>query len=174
VTPTGTLDAQGGTIVGQVVNNGGAVTPGDATGMMRVTGDYIQNSGTLLFEIDGVLPDQFDQLLVSGKDTLNGGRLQVVLGNGFQPSAGESFDLISADLGFANLGAGVEVTGLSSGLRFTDSATANGFVVSFENAPAVPEPSSCYLLGAGLASMLGWHLRRKRETRFDKNSRRSS
>jgi T5SS/PEP-CTERM-associated repeat protein len=150
VNPFGTLNGQGGHIQAMVINNGGTVTPGDATGTLQITGDYVQNSGTLLFEIDGTLAGEFDQLLVSGKATLNGGTLRIIFGNGFEPVAGESFDLISADLGFMNLGAGVQVDGLSSALRFSDTTTANGFAVNFESAPPVPEPSSVALVVAGL------------------------
>jgi len=153
VNPFGTLDGQGGHIQAMVINNGGTITPGDATGTLQITGDYVQNSGTLLFEIDGPLAGEFDQLLVSGKATLNGGTLRIIFGNGFQPVAGESFDLISADLGFANLGAGIQVDGLSSGLRFSDTATANGFAVSFQSAAPVPEPSSVALVVAGLLAL---------------------
>jgi hypothetical protein len=90
---------------------------------------------------------------VSGKATLNGGTLRIIFGNGFTPVAGESFDLISTDLGFLNLGARVQVDGLSNGLRFSDSATANGFAVSFESAAPVPEPSSVALVVAGLLAL---------------------
>ena len=44
-----------------VINNGGTITPGDATGTLQITGDYVQNSGTLLFEIDGPLAAFYDE-----------------------------------------------------------------------------------------------------------------
>ena len=90
----GLLNGQGGHIVGNVFNNGGTITPGDATGVMTITGNYAQRSGVLLFEIDGLAPSQFDRLLISGLADMTGGSIDIVFGAGFMPAAGESFDLL--------------------------------------------------------------------------------
>jgi T5SS/PEP-CTERM-associated repeat protein len=69
----GVLNGPGGSIVGNVINAEGMVTPGDATGTLSITGDYTQTAGTLLFEIDGAAPDQYDHLLISGNALFTGG-----------------------------------------------------------------------------------------------------
>ena len=168
VNPTGTLNAQGGLITGDVVNNGGMVTPGDATGTMTITGNYIQHSGTLLMEIDGASAGEFDQLDVSGLAEFDGGVIDIVFGNGFQPTDGDSFDLILAALGLTDAGVTVDVQGLADGLRFAYAFGPNGLGVSFEGlAPPpptqTPEPPSMFLLVSGLAAVLGSRLKLSRK-----------
>jgi T5SS/PEP-CTERM-associated repeat protein len=170
VNPTGTLNAQGGLITGDVVNNGGMVTPGDATGTMSITGNYIQHSGTLLMEIDGVGAGEFDQLDVSGLAEFDGGIIGIVFGNGFQPTDGESFDLILATLGLTDRGVSVDVQGLADGLQFAYAFGPNGFGISFESAVTppppptqTPEPPTMFLLVSGLAAVLGPRLKSPRK-----------
>jgi T5SS/PEP-CTERM-associated repeat protein len=164
VNPTGTLDGQGGAIIGNVVNNGGMVTPGDATGIMTITGNYVQKSGsTLLMEIDGAGSGEFDQLLVSGLAEFDGGTIDIVFGNGFQPTAGENFDLIVASL-LMNLGVNVNVEGLANGLQFASAFDSTGLGISFQGQPpppptSTPEPSSMFLLVSVLAAVLGSRLK---------------
>jgi hypothetical protein len=123
----GLLNGQGGNIVGNVSNNGGTITPGDATGVMTVTGNYTQNSGVLLFEIDGVTPSQFDRVLISGLANITGGSIDVMFGAGFMPAAGENFDLLSATLGLNLANVNFAVIGLPANLLFTETVGANGF-----------------------------------------------
>ena len=88
----GTLSGQG--VTGNVTNNGGTVTPTDGPGLMTITGNYTQNSGALVFDIDGDQPGQFDQLSVHGLANFTGGTIDVNFENGFEPLAGDTFDLI--------------------------------------------------------------------------------
>jgi len=152
----GLLNGQGGNIVSSVVNAGGTVTPGDATGIMHITGDYTQTAGTLLFEIDGLGPGQFDQMLVSGLANITGGAIDIQFGNGFVPAAGESFDLLSAALGLTIGNVLFDVTGLPAGVQFSDVFGPNGIELSF--APGVsqgaPEPAAAALMTLGLAAVL--------------------
>ena len=152
----GLLNAQGGNIVGNVFNNGGTITPGDATGVMTVTGNYAQSSGVLLFEIDGLAPSQFDRLLISGSANMTGGSIDIVFGPGFTPAAGENFDLLSATLGLSLANVNFAVIGLPANLSFTETVGANGFQLGFLPA-AVPEPNAATLLalGLGVLAMLG-------------------
>jgi hypothetical protein len=75
------------------VNNAGTVTPGPAIGTLTITRSFTQTStGTLNIRIGG--PSQFDTLAVGGTATL-GGTLNVSLTNGFAPSNGNAFQVIS-------------------------------------------------------------------------------
>jgi hypothetical protein len=172
VNPTGMLNAQGGVIDGNVVNYGGTVTPGDATGIMTVNGNYTQTSGTLLMEIDGTGAGQFDQLVVSGLAEFDGGTIEILFGNGFQPTAGDDFNLILASLGLTNLGVTIDVEGLAAGLEFAGTFGPNGFGISFDSIVPppppptdTPEPSSLAMLVGGLATILGSSLKLRSSVR---------
>ena len=159
----GLLNGQGGNIVGSVFNSGGTITPGDATGVMTITGNYTQSSGLLLFEIDGLGPAQYDRLLISGLANITGGAVDVQFGNGFVPAAGQSFDLLAATLGLTVGNVSFDVIGLPSDLQFTETVGANGFELSFGPAGAsAPEPGSAALFVLGVLAMLA---RRKAVTR---------
>ena len=158
----GLLNGQDGNIVANVVNAGGTVTPGDATGTTTITGNYTQTAGSLLFEIDGLGPAQFDRLLVSGMADITGGSIDIQFGNGFVPAAGETFDLITAALGLTLSNVTFGVTGLPAGLQFTESFAANALDLNFTSGPATPEANPALFLLVGLAAML---CRRKRYSR---------
>ncbi len=145
------MGGDGGSIVANVVNMGGVVRPGDATGVLRITGDYTQNSGTLLFELDGTAAGQFDQLLVSGGATFSGGQIEVSFGGGYMPLVGDAFALIQAG-SLSNGGVGVNVVGLGSGLAFSEAFSPGGLVLTFTS--AVPEPAQWASLSVGLALLM--------------------
>jgi hypothetical protein len=150
----GLLNGQGGNIIGNVFNNGGTITPGDATGVMTVSGNFSQSSGILLFEIDGLDPSQFDRLLISGLADITGGSIDIQFGNGFVPAAGDSFDLLFATLGLSLANVGFDVIGLPANLSFTETIGGNGFGLSFvPGAGSVPEPATLALLGVALAGL---------------------
>jgi T5SS/PEP-CTERM-associated repeat protein len=146
----GLLNGQGGNIIGSVFNRGGTITPGDATGILSINGDYHQSSGVLLFEIDGLGPAQYDRMVISGLANITGGYIDIQFGNGFVPVAGESFDLLSVLGGLAISNVIVDVTGLPSGLQFLDSIGPDGFEISFAGGISAPEPSGAVLLVLGL------------------------
>jgi len=156
----GLLNGQGGRIVGNVFNSGGTVTPGDATGVMTITGNYAQRSGVLLFEIDGLAPSQFDRLLISGLADITGGSIDIVFGAGFVPAAGESFDLLSAALGLSLANVDFAVIGLPADLRFTETVGADGLQLDFLATAPVDEPETWALLAIG-APLIGWLMRRR-------------
>lgn len=85
------------TIIGNVNNLAGTVSPGASPGTMTIDGNYLQGpSGTLLAEIGGLAAGtQYDQLIVSGTVTLDG-NLNVALGNGFIPATGDTFTIIDS------------------------------------------------------------------------------
>lgn len=87
-----------GTIDGDVVNNGGQVSPGDvgASGVLTITGNYNQAvTGTLNIELGGLnAGSEHDQLLVGGATTLDG-TLDVSLINGFTPAVNDNFTVMT-------------------------------------------------------------------------------
>jgi hypothetical protein len=97
ITLTGGTLSGTGTVAGPLTNSGGTVAPGNApaTGQLKITGNYTQESGgTLAFGIAGTTPGSgFDQLLVGGSATL-GGTLSVTDENGFVAPLGDTFKII--------------------------------------------------------------------------------
>jgi outer membrane autotransporter protein len=84
-----------GTIQGNVVNNG-IVSPGNPTGTLTISGNYLQNSGgTLRIGVGGAATGQFGVLAISGHATL-GGTLQIVPINGFQLAVGNKLTFLTA------------------------------------------------------------------------------
>jgi hypothetical protein len=96
-----TLDNQGlltgvGTVTGSVTNSG-QVSPGNnGPGTFTVTGTFTQTAtGALNIKIGGLSAgSQYDRLAVSGAANLNG-TLNVSLINGFFPSLGDHFDILT-------------------------------------------------------------------------------
>ena len=91
---TGTLSGSG-TIVGSVSNAAGTVAPGASPGTLTIAGSYTQTGGTLLIELGGAAPGQFDVLAVSGNANL-GGALRVATANNFNPAPGQNFAILTA------------------------------------------------------------------------------
>lgn len=85
----------GGSILGDVVVNGGTVAQGILSpATLAVTGDFTaQNQSTIQLALAGDTPSLCDSLAVDGTFTM-GGQLDVVDINGFSPSLGDTFDLL--------------------------------------------------------------------------------
>lgn len=94
---SGTVTTGSGPIPGQVENVSGIVAPGNSAGAIEIVGRFANGkSATLQMELGGLLPvSQHDQLIVEGGVTL-AGTLDVSLINGFMPTPGDSFTLITA------------------------------------------------------------------------------
>jgi hypothetical protein len=95
-----------GRINGRLTNSAGIVSPGTSVGTLTVEGNFLQNAaGTLNIELGGTAVGQYDQLRVIGG--LNGaildGTLDVSLVNGFVPTVGNTFDVITAAGGIQNI-----------------------------------------------------------------------
>ena len=88
-----------GTIGGTLMNTGGNLSPGPAIGVLSMGpgSDYQQGSmGNLVVELGGSTPaTQYDQLAIAGNAQLDG-QLQIQLINGFVPSPGESFEVLTS------------------------------------------------------------------------------
>jgi hypothetical protein len=85
---------------GNLVNEGGTISPGASPGLTAVQGDFTQaGGGRLEIEIGGRAPaTEFDRLTVTGAATL-AGALDVSLIDDFVPVAGDSFEVLRADGG---------------------------------------------------------------------------
>jgi len=146
ISSTGTLNILGGelsgsgTIDGSLLNAAGLVSPGNSPGTLFIHGDYTQNTaGSLLIEIAGEQPGVFDTLTISGNALLDG-TLDIDFLNGFLPSYGDTFQILS----FGSLtGRFADIEGLTfgSGEHFEVAYSPNGLTLT-----AVPEPDSLMLV----------------------------
>lgn len=161
-----------GTITGDVLNDGlVAVGTPLLPGVITVNGDYAQGSGGLLqLKIAGLGAGQFDVLDVSG-DFTAGGDLSVAFINGYNPTAGDYFDLITYGGTFFPPSFDTETVSIGSpGFVFSFQLINNAYrlVVVESGAPgpgtqAVPEPITASLFGASFALLGFAALRRRRE-----------
>jgi len=160
-----------GTLVGNLRAPAGAtVSAGSSPGKLTLDGTYDQ-AGTMLVELAGT--DQgttYDWVAVTGQATLNpGATFDVDLLGGFQPAAGATFDILTADGGFPNL----DLSGINfdfsdavlttPGFSWTASIAALGGGVEALRLTTVgvPEPSSVALLALGILGLLGCLWRRR-------------
>ena len=152
-----------GTIAGNL-NSDGSVAPGNSPGTLVVSGNYNQSpSGTLVIEIGGLLAGtEYDVLNVSGTATLDG-TLNVSLfdlGSGlFAPEAGDSFDILTAELlqgSFSALSfAALLDPSLNWQVSYLTDAVGSTDVVRLSVVSAVPVPAAVWLLGSGLLGLVG-------------------
>jgi autotransporter-associated beta strand protein len=78
--------------------NGGTLQAGGPTRDINVRGNYTQTGGDLSLRIGGASVGQYDRLAVVGSANL-GGRLSVNAINGFRPSGGDAFTVVTAAAG---------------------------------------------------------------------------
>ncbi len=125
----GRLEGDGAVVLSaaEAVYNAGSVAPGVASGLLTVTGDYVQAAaGSLEIEIGGVLSGiEYDRLTVSGNATL-AGDLIVSLINGFMPTPTDSFTILQADNLAGNF------SNAPFGQRL-DLQSAGSFLISFDS-----------------------------------------
>lgn len=140
--PTGTLSGTG-TVIGDVLVDGGAVVPGFSPGALHVNGNFHQlPTGILTMEIAGTSPgSEYDQLLVTGNLLLEG-TVQIAFINSFVPAIGDRFDLFTA--ASAQLTGPLTFLNAPPDLRFSSSFTDGVLSVT-----VVPEPTAWLLLLAG-------------------------
>ncbi|MFO0856195.1 MAG: hypothetical protein U0640_02420 [Phycisphaerales bacterium] len=91
---------QGGTLGGtgrvdsNVINSGGTLNPGASPGTLIIEGNYTQQAGgTMLVEINGAQPGEFDRVTVTGTAQLSG---SLAVAHNFTPAIGQVFDILTA------------------------------------------------------------------------------
>ncbi len=132
VRPAGTL-AGDGTIQGNVANDG-LIAPGTSTGILTVDGDYAQSAeGTLLVELAGGAPGQFDALAISGAALVDG-TLDVDLSGGFVPQFGDAFGVIASPSLEGTFQA-IMTPPISFGLHWTVAYNSLGVVLTVATIP---------------------------------------
>jgi autotransporter-associated beta strand protein len=136
------------------VEYAGSYKVGNSPAAVSVQDVLFDSTSTLILDVSGDVPGSgYDQLNISGMATLNG-TLELDLLNGFTPSAGESFHILSGSTtgSFAH----EVLPSLPNGLTWdTSSLEATGTI------SVVPEPDTLALLAAGAIAMVGFGLRRK-------------
>ncbi len=164
VTGTG-ANFQGGTLSGTGTLNGnltmaGMMMPGNPTGTFTLNGNYTQTSaGTLAEQVGWLNGSNANLFKVSGTASL-AGTLALSLLSGSNPMVGDSFILMTflSDTGTFSTVTG---TNLGDNLVLDVIYDAHDVRVEVESASvATPEPSSNFLLLAGLLTVLA--LARKR------------
>jgi hypothetical protein len=168
ITSTSPLNILGGSIRGtgdilaDVLNEGGIVSPGFSPGTLTIYGDYTQGaSGILQMELGGLVRGhEYDALVVTGNMTL-AGTLDVMLYGGFNPSAGNSFDILDWAhlIGIFDV---VDLPALNTGLQWDMGGLyTTGTLSVYSNTQAVPLPAGVLLGVLGLATATGlmrkWH-----------------
>lgn len=160
---TGTLAGDGGTIMGKTTTNEGRIAPGGSDGAgvggLTIVGslDAANASSRLEFGLAGEA--SFDQLHVNGHVYL-GGLIDVDLLDGFTPSAGSSFELLSfSSLSNSGLTFDFSDAPLGGGLLWDTSTFALDGTL---RVTAVPEPSAWLLAACGALALPFVRRRRQR------------
>jgi T5SS/PEP-CTERM-associated repeat protein len=137
---TGGTLAGSGTIIGDVLNLGGTISPGHSPGTLAIDGNlFLGNAGTLDLEIGGPGTGLFDVLCVSGSGLL-AGTLRLSFIDGYVPSSIFSIDVVTAGGQLTGSFNDIQLIGVDPSLVST-SFRAGAFSVN-----VVPAPG-----GAGLA-----------------------
>ncbi|MDO9162005.1 MAG: hypothetical protein Q8Q45_02680 [Methylococcaceae bacterium] len=143
-----------GSILGNVLVDGGTLASGNSPGTITIGGDLELRSGQLEIEIGGTGVNEFDVVHVLGDVTAaDGFDVKVKLLNNFIPQEGQSFEFLDID-GLANFD-------FSLLNLILDENVQNGFNISFDNGAlslvstsAVPVPASIWLFGSGIIGLL--------------------
>jgi subtilase-type serine protease len=175
-----TIDAGGklggtGTIAGNVTSAGGGLKPGDAPGVLTITGNLTDSQPSALdILLGGTTPGtEYSQLIVDGKASLLGS-LDLSLVDGFSLASGQTFDVVGTGDGLTNgltalsldgaacwaSGGGFECNGGSVFDHFALSVVPGALVggnpedlVVSVTTTLVPEPSTWAMMLAGFAGL---------------------
>jgi hypothetical protein len=139
----------------------------DTTGCVSDPGSVVlESTSTLTLEMIGTTPcTQYDRYSVGGALSLQGGTLDVTLGNGFVPVAGDSFQILTWGTLSGTFGT-VTLPALSAGLTWSTSALYTSGTISVTSQSANTEaPLPVWALGALGTGLIGIASRRMRKRR---------
>jgi T5SS/PEP-CTERM-associated repeat protein len=143
VGPGGTLGGTG-TILGDVLVDGGSVAPGFSPGTLHIDGNFQQGAlGSLFMEIGGALPGEYDQLDVSG-DLFLAGTVSLTFIDGFVPRFGDQFELFRVGGDFDASGASFVSESVSYDAAFMDGV----YTIT-----VVPEPGTFLMAAIGALAL---------------------
>ncbi|NQT52605.1 PEP-CTERM sorting domain-containing protein, partial [bacterium] len=137
---------------GDLANAGGTLHPGASPGILEVFGDYVQLADAWLeIELSGLDRGlEYDALDATGELFLDGG-LRVLLTDGFMPTVGQSFHILSWNGALTGEFATLDLPALadpdlywSTAALYTDGILGLG---------AVPEPCTVGLLALGILAL---------------------
>lgn len=113
------LSANANANLNVLLDNQGTLLPAGNEGVGRITlGEFQQSSGgSLTLELAGLGLNQFDRLTIEGGALLNG-RLNIDLDAGFIPSAGQTFNVLTATDGISGMFSSVQLVDMPAGLSF--------------------------------------------------------
>ena len=136
------------------VNSGGQLSPGDAPGILRLSGSLVLEAGALLdYELD--TPGTSD-MISCGSLVLSGQQFSdfnFTSTANFEPG---TCDLIAFTSSSGSVGA--NTSGIIDGLPATLAVQGNNLVLN-----VTPEPSTLALLAAGVIGLAGYGLRARRQ-----------
>jgi len=143
----GTVDAKGGTLQGNVVNDGLM----DPLGTINLVGSYTQQPGGILsLDVAGTGTGQYGQIDITGSGTFDG-TLDLDFTNHFAPATGETFDFINVGGSGDFSGLNVEITGLKPGFNYSGGFSNGEYeVTALNNGISAPEPGTWLLLAISL------------------------
>jgi hypothetical protein len=148
-----------GTIHGDLSNSGGIVMPGvtGMAGVLTVADNYLDPPSAQLFiQIGG--PDPLNglaQLDVGGTANLNNGTLDLSLINGFKPTNGELFEILTSSglSGMFNDNT-IQVDNVIFTVEYNPPGFANDVVLDARlSGGTIPEPSTWIMMVLGFASL---------------------
>jgi hypothetical protein len=170
----GGLLTGGGTVTGELLVEGGTLSPGDPQSL-SVLGSYVETSGGIL-DLDFASfgdPDlgSYDQILVTGTVSL-GGTLDLTLEPGFDAALGSVFDIINWTVGstpgdFTTFN---DVTFDGGTRTFAEVFNVNGKELDLDMVATgitspTPEPSTLSMLFCAMivGAAIAWRTRRRRQ-----------
>jgi len=146
-----------GTVVATTggVYNAGVIGPGNSPGHLTIDGDLeMADTGVLRIEVNGV--DDHDLLTVTG-DALLGGQLEIVRLEGYAPTLGDSFIVMTFRGRTGTTFDDVSFVGFAPGVRFDLTYRDQDILLGVA---AIPEPGTWAMLLAG-TGLLAWRARRR-------------
>ncbi|MDH3440571.1 MAG: hypothetical protein OEM63_07460 [Gammaproteobacteria bacterium] len=158
-----------GTVQGNI-SGPGIIAPGLSPGRLDVIGDVFLD-GTLEIELAGLETGLFDQLVVDGDMTIDGGILDILLLDDFAPQVGDTFEFLTVTGDVSGLDTlQIMITTPVAGIDFDLSLmalTGGGFrfdlvtLVADLDTSEIPIPAAVWLFGTALIGLVGFSKRRK-------------